>query len=137
MEFNATFLVSIVSFVLFTLLMNKIFYVPVSNIIREREELIKNTLDEANSMQKQADGLNEECASKLNSASSESRKIISDNVDAANKEASSVIAEARKNYSDIVSANKGELEKQSMAVREELKSKVDSLAEDIVARVLG
>ena len=40
MEFNATFIVSVISFIIFTLLMNEILYKPVSKIVEEREHTI-------------------------------------------------------------------------------------------------
>ena len=37
MEFNGTFLIAAISFIIFTLLMNKILYKPVSEIIEKRK----------------------------------------------------------------------------------------------------
>ena len=47
MEFNATFIVSIISFVVFVLIMNKIFYVPITKIVEEREKKLKENYDDA------------------------------------------------------------------------------------------
>lgn len=48
MEFNATFIITTISFILFTFIMNKIFYAPLGKIIDERQ----NTLTEHIMMQK-------------------------------------------------------------------------------------
>ena len=40
MEFNATFLATIISFIVFVILMNKILYVPVLKIMEQREVYI-------------------------------------------------------------------------------------------------
>ena len=40
MEFNATFLATIISFVLFVILMNKILYAPILSIMEERKAFI-------------------------------------------------------------------------------------------------
>ena len=40
MEFNATFLATIISFIIFVLLMNKILYAPILNIMEERRKFI-------------------------------------------------------------------------------------------------
>ena len=40
MEFNATFLATIISFVLFVILMNKILYAPILNIMEQRKSFI-------------------------------------------------------------------------------------------------
>ena len=36
MEFNATFFVTAISFIVFTFIMNKIFYTPLTKVIDER-----------------------------------------------------------------------------------------------------
>ena len=51
MEFNATFLISAISFVVFTFIMNAIFYKPLTEIIEEREKFINKTLDDAKNSQ--------------------------------------------------------------------------------------
>ena len=48
MEFNATFIVSIISFVIFTLLMNEILYKPITKIVEEREHVINDNYECAN-----------------------------------------------------------------------------------------
>ena len=47
MEFNATFLVSIVSFLLFVGIMNKIFYAPLTNVMTERKDLLDTNYSDA------------------------------------------------------------------------------------------
>ena len=40
MEFNATFLATIISFIVFVLLMNKILYAPILNIMEQRKAFV-------------------------------------------------------------------------------------------------
>lgn len=40
-DFNATFIVAMLSFVLFIMIMNAIFYAPILNIIRKRDEYVE------------------------------------------------------------------------------------------------
>lgn len=47
MEFNATFLISAISFILFTLIMNKIFYKPLERVMDERQKFIDDTKSDA------------------------------------------------------------------------------------------
>ena len=44
MEFNGTFLVTIISFVLFVFVMNKILYEPINNIVAQRREFVDENL---------------------------------------------------------------------------------------------
>ena len=47
MEFNATFIISAISFIVFTLIMNAIFYKPLQKVVSERQKFIDETLEEA------------------------------------------------------------------------------------------
>ena len=57
MEFNATFFVTAISFIVFTFIMNKIFYTPLTKVIDEREEFINNAVTEAKDNTNQAENL--------------------------------------------------------------------------------
>lgn len=48
MEFNATFLVTIISFIMFVFLMNKILYAPILNIMEERKNFVDGNYNSAN-----------------------------------------------------------------------------------------
>lgn len=43
MEFNATFFVTAISFIVFTFIMTKFFYAPLTKVIDEREDFINKT----------------------------------------------------------------------------------------------
>ena len=47
MEFNATFLATIISFVLFVILMNKILYAPILDIMEQRKSFIDGNYSDA------------------------------------------------------------------------------------------
>ena len=47
MEFDATFLFSIISFIVFVLIMNRIFYAPVLNIMKQRQTFVDNNFNSA------------------------------------------------------------------------------------------
>ena len=57
MEFNATFLVSAISFIVFTFIMNAIFYKPLTSIIEERENFINKAIDDAKNSENIASNL--------------------------------------------------------------------------------
>ena len=57
-EFNATFIVAMLSFVLFIMIMNAIFYKPVLNIMRKREEYINSNYQEAKEFSQRAEEFN-------------------------------------------------------------------------------
>lgn len=64
-EFNATFIVSIVSFVIFIFIMNYIFYRPILSVIRKREEYIADNNKEAKDLTLRAEDALQEIESAI------------------------------------------------------------------------
>lgn len=137
MEFNATFLISIISFLVFTYLMNKIFYAPISKIVGERQKMIDSLLSDANRSKDESAKLVEEKEEKLLKSSEESKKIIADKVDKANKRADVLTQNARNASFEDIAFKKDELLKNEADVRNNLNDVTKSLAEDIVSKILG
>ena len=73
MEFNATFLASIISFLVFVFLMNKILYSPMEKIVKERQKFIDENFNSADENYKKADGLEHQREEKLVGAKNEAR----------------------------------------------------------------
>lgn len=137
MEFNATFLVSAISFILFVFLMNKIFYAPLEKIIYEREKLVDDTLNEAKKSREMATGLLEERERKLNKAFDDSKKIINDGVLKANKTSKELTSNAKNDSINEINIQKEKLDAQSGKIREELESSSKEIAEQIISKILG
>ncbi len=135
MEFNATFLVSAISFLVFVFLMNKIFYAPLTNVIIEREKLVDDTLNEAKNSKDEALNILKEREDKLNKAYNDSKKLISDSVENANLKSKEMTQKAK---SDSVA----EINKQKESLKQEndsldLNATVNDLAQTITAKILG
>ena len=96
MEFNATFFVTAISFILFTIIMNKIFYAPLTKVIDERESFIRNAMNDAKDSETQAGILLKNKEEKLNAAGEKSRKIITDAVEEANATGETLTSEAKR-----------------------------------------
>ena len=137
MEFNATFFVSIISFLVFTYLMNKIFYAPISKITNERQGIISNLLTEADESKTQADKLLKERDEKLLKSSEESRKIIADKVEKANNRANVLTINAKNASVEQIAIKKEELIKNEAEIKGNLASVAESLADDITSKILG
>ena len=125
MEFNATFLVSAISFIVFVFLMNKIFYAPLEKIIIKREQLVDDTLNEA----KRED--------KLIKASNDSKSIVNNMVSVANENARTKTAEAKNSSVEQLKIHKQELEQQAVTAKNELCGTVQEIANQIVEKILG
>lgn len=137
MEFNATFLVSVISFIVFTILMNMIFYAPISKIIEERDKLVSDTLNDAAKKQSEADRLNSEREQKLSEASDKGKKIISETIDGANKESSKMTSEAKERSIIQINDQKISLLKQAQSIQTDLDKSAEEIAEKITTKILG
>ena len=80
MEFNGTFLVTIISFVLFVFVMNKILYEPINNIVAQRREFVDENLRTADINHKKANEISAQKEEKLKGARNDARNKYSDAV---------------------------------------------------------
>ena len=137
MEFNATFLVSAISFLVFTFIMNLIFYKPLEKIINERQSLIDGNYAEAENSKKTAATIRSERERKLGDTLKESKKIISDKVNEANNNSKTLTGEAKTYSAEQINSAKSNLNDEALKTSEEMKLRVKDLAEILSAKVLG
>ncbi len=74
MEFNATFIVAFVSFIVFIIIMNQILYKPISDIVEKRQKLIDENYEEASKNQEKSKAILDDRLDKLNNARSRVRE---------------------------------------------------------------
>ncbi len=137
MEFNATFLVSAISFLVFVFLMNKIFYAPLERIITEREKLVDDTLNDAKNSRNETTRLLEERDSKLVKASEDSKSIINKKVTTSNEEAKKRTFDAKKEAEYKLNELKKELDNHSESVKNELQDAAKEIAAQITTKIFG
>ena len=137
MEFNATFLVSIISFIVFTWIMNMIFYKPLENVINERQEFIDETTKVARNMSEEADKISAEREQRLSKANEAAKQVINDNVSKAKEQAKLRTDEAKKQSSESIVSAKNDLNSQAEQTKELLKGNIKELAESISQKILG
>lgn len=137
MEFNATFLVSVISFIIFTIIMNKIFYKPLENVMDERQKFIDDAKSDALNSNNRADAILKEKEDRLNKSAFDSKKLVADKINAANENSKTLTDNAKQKSQDEISSAKSNLQNEALQTSEELKSKVKDLAEVISSKVLG
>ena len=137
MEFNATFLVSFVSFIVFVVLMNQILYRPLDKIVRERKQFVDGNYNDANTANQKASALIKDRADRIAKAGSDARKTMVEITDTAKNEKAQVCARAKNVANEEVKAKKEELANTSRQVSEELKGHVVGIAETISSKILG
>ena len=137
MEFNATFLVSMISFLIFTFIMNMIFYKPLGNIISERQGFIDETTKVARNMSDEADKISADRDFRLNKAYSDAKQLVNEKVAVVKEEAQKRTDEAKKVSNENILAAKNELHSQVEQTKEALKGNIKELAENISQKILG
>lgn len=136
MEFNATFLVSAISFIIFVYLMNMVFYKPLTRIITERQNFLDDTYNEAKKSRANAAQMLQERDERLKQSSEEAKKLMSKRVNIANSSAKTQTSRAKEKSSEDIKSAKYSLSQESEQTKEDLKDKILDLAESIAAKVL-
>lgn len=136
MEFNATFLVSIISFLVFMKIMNAIFYIPLTNLIEERENIVNKNFEDAKQTNIEVENLLKNKEEQLANAAKESRQILIDKTNEANTEYHEQLTNAKINSNKKVNELKVELTKSETKAKEDLNSHVEDLAQTIINKVL-
>lgn len=119
MEFNATFLISAISFIVFTFLMNLILYKPLEKVVNEREELINGNYNNAEKNKEKTKSLLDIVAEKLAKSKSDAKALISLKRQEAEKEVSKILADAKQKNDDFVSEMKNQLHDEAQRIEEQ------------------
>ena len=136
-EFNATFLIAMISFVVFIIIMNAILYKPIQSIISERENYIDSNLKAAKDSKTKAQGLLDDREAKLTEASANSRQIVSGRVQRENENAKKLTEKAKTDSQMNIASVKENLRKEELETANSLSGNIKELAESISEKILG
>jgi len=137
MEFNGTFFVSIISFLAFVLIMNKMLYEPVHKIVRERNSFIDGNYAAANENNTKADELEKEHDEKIVEAKEDARGKYNEMLAGYKEQRTNIVKDAQNKSHDELESAYSNLNNVSNEAKENLKWKMTDLANDIVEKVLG
>ena len=137
MEFNGTFLATIITFILFVFIMNKILYRPILGIMEERKNFIDSNYKNADENNSKTDELCAEKESKLNDAKDDARGKYLETVDEFKTQKADIVLEAQKCANEELERSRAELRELSDEVKNGLKGSMNELANDIVEKVIG
>ena len=134
MEFNATFLVSAISFILFTIIMNKIFYKPLESVMNEREKFINDNIYDAKLSSDKADAITKDREEKLGKSLVDAKALVARKINNANENSRNLTDQAKqKSKEDIKSAKDALLNEAENSERD---LKIEELADVIYSKVL-
>ena len=137
MEFNGTFLIAAISFIIFTLLMNKILYKPINDIIEKREKLFDNNKAEVNKHNENEKKCVKQHNEKLQKANQNANEIILDGKDKLKIQKNEEIKKKKKKITDKLINAKNDLVNQKNDIYKNVREDIKSLSNYITIKILG
>jgi len=137
MEFNATFLVSAVSFIVFVFIMNAILYKPLEQIVEKRQNFINDANLAAKSNFENSKTLIEQKEKTLNDTKFEAKQGITKETQKAQMQKKEMQLNAQKESIQRIEQAKSELYRQKDELNNSLQSELEILADEISSKVLG
>lgn len=137
MEFNATFIVSAISFIVFVFIMNAIFYKPLQKTVDERQKFIDDTTEEAKRHREKSEAILKDKERKLEKTKHDAKKIIADKANEAKDKKTTMTSEAQQKAVQTIDGAKVELQKSKDEAQNVLSGEIEKLAQDISTKILG
>lgn len=135
-DFNATLPLMMFQFLILMLLLNYLFYKPVTGILDERADYIRNSLTTASAYLLKANELTQ----KYEQALANSRKKAQDTIKSSQNEAQNIVAanikQAKNEAEQLVHEASEQLNTQKEQALKTLEAQVDLLSEQIKAKIL-
>jgi len=137
-EFNATFLIAMLSFVVFIMIMNAIFYNPILGIIRKRDEYIASNYEEAKRLSDSAKEYNDTHSAKIEQTQKKCRHDIRTVVAQVQEQAAAKLIAAKENNKNLIQKKKEVLYSEGEALKNTVKNTVvKDLASSIASKLTG
>ena len=137
MEFNATFIVSATSFIIFVVLMNIILYAPLQKVVEERKKTVDNNYNEANANSEKSTALLKDRADKILKAGQDAKIVINAKSNDANIKRDEITQSAKEESLKNIEANREYFDNATQEAKEVLKANVVGLAQSISDKFLG
>jgi len=135
-DFNATLPLMALQFIALTVLLNILFYKPITNILDEREEYIRNSLTTASASLLKADELTHQYESELAESRKKAQEIIRKAQQEAQRLVSDRIKETQKNTELLLENTYNQLNIQKEQALTSLETQVDILSNQIKQKLL-
>lgn len=135
-DFNATLPLMALQFLALTLILNILFYKPVTNILDDREEYIRNSLTSASASLVRANELTKQYELELAESRKNAQNIIKKAQEEAQLVVSEKIKEAQQNAENLLLTAYNDLNVQKDQALKSLEVQVDTLSKKIQSKLL-
>jgi len=133
---NATLFVQVISFLIFMFIINRIMFRPLRNTLAERHDYITNVQTAVAASTQELTSLNQQIAKREQSFSRESVKLLKSAVDSGNQQAEEILAVTWKEIAVMHAEAHKDIDAIIAKARSSLQKESESLAVDIVAKIL-
>ncbi len=134
---NGTFFFVLIIFLIVLGVIGKWVVPPVSKVLRERDAMVKQTVEDSRKAADQFTAADEDYLSEMGKARGDASKVR----DEARAEGRKVLEDMRGRASDEVASTlqqaDSELKEQALSIQTDLRSSLDNLSETLASRVLG
>ena len=137
MEFDATFLISIISFIIFVFIMNAIFYKPVMRIMEERNKVVEDNFNKAEEINKETEKQELYHSKELDLSRNDARMTIDKQIKTLESEKTKIVAAYKKQLFLEANHKKENLKQSAIEAKEILKDNVVDIAKNISNILLG
>lgn len=125
-----------VNLLILFLLVKKLFFKPIQNMLAARSAEIESDYKKATEAEKRASEMKQEYEDKLSKAQEEAGRIVSDAVENASMRSEGIVKEAEEKASDMISRAQKSIEAQKEAAFNDLQGEISSMAISIAKKVI-
>lgn len=136
MEFNATFLVSAISFIVFVFIMNTVLYRPVIKIMEERQAFLDKNEKDTEDANRQAEEFATKKEAELAKARAEAKSIVDNGTEKFKAENKAALDNYSSEQKQLTEDKKSELYNEMTSAKETLKQSSDDISRMITDKIL-
>ena len=136
MEFNATFLVSAISFIVFVFIMNTVLYRPVIRIMEERQAFLDKNEKDTEDANRQAEEFATKKEAELAKARAEAKSIVDNGTEKFKAENKAAMDKYSSEQKQLTEDKKSELYNEMTSAKETLKQSSDDISRMITDKIL-
>lgn len=136
MEFNATFLVSAISFIVFVFIMNTVLYRPVIKIMEERQAFLDKNEKDTEDANRQAEEFATKKEAELAKARAEAKSIVDNGTEKFKAENKVALDNYSSEQKQLMEDKKSELYNEMTSAKETLKQSSDDISRMITDKIL-
>ena len=137
MEFNGTFFATIITFIVFVFLMNKVLYAPILSIMEKRKNFMDSNYKQAEDNNIKFEQLSSEKDEKLLEAKNDARKKYVEVIEEFKNQRNGILLDKQDFENERYKNSQLELENLSNDAKQSLKNNMSDLANDIVEKDIG